>query len=33
MGKFKTITLSEDEVRDIHKYVITHSEYTAELLE
>ena len=32
MGKVKQVTLSVEDVRDIHEYIIRHSEYTAELL-
>lgn len=33
MGKMKNVTLSGEDLSDIHEYVIRHSEYTAELLE
>ena len=32
MGKVKSVTLSLEDVNDIHEYVIRHSEFTAELL-
>lgn len=32
MGKMKSVRLSEEDVHDIHEYVIKHSEFTEELL-
>ena len=32
MGKTKTVTMSPDDIQQIHEYVVLHSEFTAELL-